>query len=52
MLYLEDYLEMIEHLPAELRDRFTEMREQDLSLGIATMCIGIGQGIATVVERV
>jgi len=32
MLYLEDYLEMIEHLPAELRDRFTEMREQDLSV--------------------
>ena len=29
-----------------------EMREQDSSLGIATMCIGIGQGIATVVERV
>ena len=23
---------MIEHLPAELRDRFTEMREQDLSV--------------------
>ncbi|XP_055710786.1 inhibitor of growth protein 3-like isoform X1 [Phlebotomus papatasi] len=30
MLYLEDYLEMIEHLPQELRDRFTEMREMDL----------------------
>ena len=29
-----------------------EMREQDSSLGIATMCIGIGQGIATVVERI
>jgi len=29
-----------------------EMKEQDSSLGIATMCIGIGQGIATVVERV
>ncbi|MBC8258854.1 MAG: acetyl-CoA C-acyltransferase FadA [SAR324 cluster bacterium] len=28
-----------------------EMREQDVSLGVATMCIGIGQGIATVVER-
>lgn len=32
MLYLEDYLEMIEHLPQELRDRFTEMRELDLSV--------------------
>ena len=28
-----------------------EMREQDSSLGIATMCIGLGQGIATIVER-
>lgn len=32
MLYLEDYLEMIEHLPAELRDRFTDIREIDLSV--------------------
>ncbi|KAL0274751.1 UNVERIFIED_CONTAM: hypothetical protein PYX00_002801 [Menopon gallinae] len=32
MLYLEDYLEMIEHLPQELRDRFTEMREMDLQV--------------------
>ncbi|EDW07044.2 uncharacterized protein Dmoj_GI15078 [Drosophila mojavensis] len=32
MLYLEDYLEMIEHLPQELRDRFTEMRELDLAV--------------------
>eukprot|EP00088_Acartia_fossae_P039772 TRINITY_DN41398_c0_g1_i1.p1 TRINITY_DN41398_c0_g1~~TRINITY_DN41398_c0_g1_i1.p1 ORF type:complete len:192 (+),score=21.90 TRINITY_DN41398_c0_g1_i1:38-577(+) len=32
MLYLEDYLEMIEHLPNELRDRFTEMREVDLGV--------------------
>ena len=32
MLYLEDYLEMIEHLPIELRDRFTEMREIDLGV--------------------
>uniref|UniRef100_A0A336MQ31 Inhibitor of growth protein n=1 Tax=Culicoides sonorensis TaxID=179676 RepID=A0A336MQ31_CULSO len=32
MLYLEDYLEMIEHLPQELRERFTEMREIDLSV--------------------
>ena len=29
-----------------------EMREQDSILGVATMCIGLGQGIATVVERV
>jgi acetyl-CoA C-acetyltransferase len=29
-----------------------EMREQDSTLGVATMCIGLGQGIATVVERV
>ncbi|XP_035230844.1 inhibitor of growth protein 3-like [Stegodyphus dumicola] len=32
MLYLEDYLEMIEHLPQELCDRFTEMREMDLQV--------------------
>lgn len=32
MLYLEDYVEMIEHLPQELRDRFTEMREMDLGV--------------------
>uniref|UniRef100_A0A182Q1X6 Inhibitor of growth protein n=1 Tax=Anopheles farauti TaxID=69004 RepID=A0A182Q1X6_9DIPT len=32
MLYLEDYLEIIEHLPQELRERFTEMREMDLSV--------------------
>merc|ERR1712121_255371 len=32
MLYLEDYLEMIEHLPSELRDRFFDMREMDLSV--------------------
>ena len=29
-----------------------EMCEQDSTLGVATMCIGLGQGIATVVERV
>ena len=28
-----------------------EMREKDAELGVATMCIGLGQGIATVVER-
>ncbi|XP_077291571.1 inhibitor of growth family, member 3 isoform X2 [Arctopsyche grandis] len=32
MLYLEDYLEMIEHLPQEFRDRSTEIRELDLSV--------------------
>jgi len=32
MLYLEDYLEMIEHLPQELKDRFTEIRELDLQV--------------------
>lgn len=32
MLYLEDYLEIIEHLPGELRDRFTEIRELDLQV--------------------
>lgn len=32
MLYLEDYVEMIEHLPQELRDRFTDMREMDLQI--------------------
>lgn len=31
-LKLEDYLEMIEHLPSELRDRFTDIREMDLSV--------------------
>jgi len=28
------------------------MQEKDLNLGVATMCIGLGQGIATVFERV
>jgi len=28
------------------------MEQQDASLGLATMCIGLGQGIATVFERV
>lgn len=36
MLYLEDYLEMIEHLPQELRDRFTNVREMDLQVQNAT----------------
>ncbi|KAL1450815.1 hypothetical protein WDU94_003135 [Cyamophila willieti] len=30
MLYLEDYIELVEILPQELRDRFTEMRLLDL----------------------
>jgi len=29
-----------------------EMRRRGVSLGVATMCIGIGQGIATVIEQV
>ncbi len=28
------------------------MEERDLTLGVSTMCIGLGQGITTVVERV
>ena len=28
------------------------LRDQDANLGVATMCIGLGQGIATVFERV
>lgn len=32
MLYLEDYLELIEHLPQELRDRLTLIRENDLKV--------------------
>jgi acetyl-CoA acetyltransferase len=27
-----------------------EMRRRDAKFGVATMCIGVGQGIATVVE--
>ena len=29
----------------------TVMRRQDTRLGLATMCIGMGQGVATVFER-
>ncbi|MGL5452317.1 MAG: acetyl-CoA C-acyltransferase, partial [Aeromonas sp.] len=28
------------------------MEQQDATFGVATMCIGLGQGIATVFERV
>jgi acetyl-CoA acetyltransferase len=28
-----------------------EMERRDAHLGLATMCIGVGQGIATIVER-
>tara|TARA_R100000900_G_scaffold66106_2_gene52992 strand:- start:95586 stop:96761 length:1176 start_codon:yes stop_codon:yes gene_type:complete len=28
------------------------MQERDLTLGVSTMCIGLGQGITTVIERV
>jgi acetyl-CoA acyltransferase len=27
------------------------MEGQDVNIGLATMCIGLGQGIATVIER-
>jgi len=30
----------------------TVMQERDMTLGVATMCIGFGQGITTVLERV
>ena len=30
----------------------TVMQEKDWTMGIATMCIGLGQGITTVIERV
>tara|TARA_B100000676_G_C18051371_1_gene831409 strand:- start:44 stop:1210 length:1167 start_codon:yes stop_codon:yes gene_type:complete len=29
-----------------------EMKERDSTFGVATMCIGLGQGVATVIERV
>jgi acetyl-CoA acetyltransferase len=29
-----------------------ELRRSDVTLGLATMCIGVGQGIAMLVERV
>ncbi len=29
-----------------------EMKRRDASVGLATMCIGVGQGIATIVERI
>jgi acetyl-CoA acetyltransferase len=29
-----------------------EMRRRDARFGLATMCIGVGQGISTVIERV
>ncbi len=28
------------------------MEDRDLTVGVATMCVGLGQGITTVVERV
>ncbi|HBM82493.1 MAG TPA: acetyl-CoA C-acyltransferase FadA [Halieaceae bacterium] len=30
----------------------TVMQDRDLTLGVSTMCIGLGQGITTVVERI
>ena len=32
MLYLEDYVELIEHLPTDLREKLTDMREMDLQV--------------------
>ena len=29
-----------------------EMKEKDAQLGVATMCVGLGQGVATVYERI
>ena len=29
----------------------TVMQERDVTLGVSTMCVGLGQGITTVVER-
>jgi len=41
MLYLEDYLELIEHLPSDLRERFTDMREMDLQvIKSCVVCVG------------
>ncbi|MEO6698017.1 MAG: hypothetical protein ABIM24_01385, partial [Paraperlucidibaca sp.] len=28
------------------------MEQKDTQIGLATMCIGLGQGIATIIERV
>ncbi len=28
------------------------MKHKDANIGLATMCIGIGQGIATIIERI
>lgn len=39
MLYLEDYLELIEHLPQELRDRLTYVRESDLRVNNSSLQI-------------
>ena len=29
-----------------------EMKKQDVQYGLATMCIGVGQGIAAIVENI
>jgi hypothetical protein len=39
MLWLEDYLELIEHLPQQLRDRFTLIRENDLQVNNSSLRI-------------
>ena len=30
----------------------TVMQDRDMTLGLSTMCIGFGQGITTVIERI
>ena len=32
MLYLEDYVELIEHLPSDLREKLTDMQDMDLQV--------------------
>ena len=29
-----------------------EMRRRDLRRGLATLCVGVGQGVATLIERI
>ena len=51
MLYLEDYLEMIEHLPIELRDRFTEMREIDLGVENTVDSLEVQKIISEIIQE-
>ena len=36
----------------EIDEQINQMERKDAQFGLATMCIGLGQGIATVFERV